>query len=269
MELFDYSLIRAVPDPRRGEWVNVGVCVYLSGFLDVRLSESSTKLRALDPNLDTRILRNLSGHWNEIVDGFHTTVEKQLVLGSLPFVHASAVAQFVAESKDYEEQLGLILRDLVIPPVAVREKREARLQATLKTHLRRAKLYSDDPNAIQEHKVVSKFPIKRQADLYADFAAKNGVMHITETIDFRVKSEQLRNRHGLAAIKSITLDVAGDIFPNCNRNVVYAYYSRDIDAIQPSLNMLRDYSMHMFDAGNPSELAQFVEVTAQALSQTH
>jgi hypothetical protein len=269
MELFNYSLIRAVPDPRRGEWVNVGVCVYLAGFLDVRLSESNTKLRALDPNLDTRSLRDLSRHWNEIAEGFPTTAEKQLALGSLPFVHASGVAQFIAENKDYEEQLGLILRDLVIPPVAIREKREARLQATLKTHLRRAKLYSDDPNAIREHKVVSNFPIKEQAGLYADFAARNGVMHITETIDFRVKSEQLRNRHGLAAIKSITLDVAFGIFPNCNRNVVYAYHPRDIDAIQPSLNMLRDYSMHMFDAGAPNELAQFVEVTAQALSQMH
>ena len=269
MELFNYSLIRVVPDPRRGEWINIGVCVYLQGMIDVRLGESSTKLRALDPNLDTRLIRDLSRNWNELTQGLQSTMEKQLVLGSLPLIHASPIAQFFTEVKDYEDQINLILRDLVTPPLAIRQKREARLQATLKEHLRRAKLYSDDPNAIKEHKVVSNFPVREQSNLYADFAAKNGVMHITETIDFRVKLEQLRNRHGLAAIKSITLDVAGDVFPNCNRNVVYAYHPKDIEAIQPSLNLLSDYSMSMFDASKPDELAHFVEVTAKALLSAH
>lgn len=267
MERYDYSLIRAVPDPRRGEWVNIGVCVYLSGFLDVRIAESLTKVRALDPNFDSRISMSLGQDWNEAAASIDDTTMKQRLLGSLPIVHASPLAQFVSEREDYEVQIGAILRDLVIPPVTIREKKEARLRATLKEHLKKAHLYSDDPSAISRHKVVPNFPVKQEANLYADFAAKNGVMHITETIDFRVKAEQLRNRHGLAAIKSITLDVAGGQYPDCKRNVVYAYHEKDAELVEPSLNLLRDYSMSMFNAGNRKELAEYVAMTADALGK--
>lgn len=267
MEVFDYSLIRAVPDPRRGEWVNIGVCVYHHGNLDVHLIDSYNKIRALDPNVDLRLLRRLSQDWNSICEDLDGSSSRQAILSALPFVHASPLAQFVCDPELYEEQVRLLLRDLIVPPLAIREKREPRLRATLKSHLIKAKLYSEDPGAIFQHKVVSNYPVMEEAKLFADFAAMNGVMHITETIDFRVKSEQLRNRHGQAAIKSITLDKAGEIFPNCKRNVVFAYNQQDLDEIQPSLNLLRDYSMHMFDAGNPKDLADFVEITASALCQ--
>ena len=267
MELFNYSLIRAVPDSRRGEWVNVGVCVYHQGSLDVRVIEGYSKIRALNPNVDLRLLRRLSQDWNSICDGVASAEACQTVLSDLPFVHASPVAQFMCETGNYEEQVQLLMKDLVIPPLAAREKPEPRLKATLKSHLIKAKLYSEDPTAISKHKVIPNFPIMKEAKLYADFAARNGVMHITETIDFRVKSEQLRHRHGQAAIKSITLDKAGEIFPDCRRNVVFAYHPKDLDEIQPSMNLLRDYSMRMFDAGNPSDLASFVEITASALRQ--
>lgn len=267
MEVFDYSLIRAVPDPRRGEWANIGVCVYLRGNLDVHLTDSYNKVRALDPNVDLRILRRLSQDWNSICEGVDSSAMRQAILAGLPFVHASPVAQFACDLESYEEQVRLLLRDLIVPPLAIREKREPRLRATLKSHLIKAKLYSEDPSAISQHKVVANFPVMEEAKLFADFAARNGVMHITETIDFRVKSDQLRNRHGQAAIKSITLDKAGEIFPNCRRNVVFAYNQQDIEEIQPSLNLLRDYSMAMFDAGNPKDLANFVELTASVLGQ--
>ncbi|SFN67052.1 DUF3037 domain-containing protein [Dokdonella immobilis] len=267
MQIFDYSLIRAVPDPRRGEWVNIGVCVYHTGNLDVHLTDSYNKIRALDPNADLRLLRRLSHDWNSICEDLGSAVARQAILSGLPFAHASPLAQFVCDTESYEEQVRLLLRDLIVPPVAIREKREPRLRATLKNHLIRAKLYSEDPSAISQHKVVANFPVMEEAKLFADFAARNGVMHITETIDFRVKSDQLRNRHGQAAIKSITLDKAGEIFPDCKRNVVFAYNDQDLDEIQPSLNLLRDYSMNMFNAGNPKDLADFVELTASALRQ--
>lgn len=267
MQVFDYSLIRVVPDLRRGEWVNIGVCVYHPGNLDVHLADSYNKVRALDPNVDLRLLRRLSQDWNSICEDLDGAITRQAILSGLPFVHASPLAQFVCDPESYEEQVRLLLRDLIVPPLAIREKREPRLRATLKSHLIKAKLYSEDLSAISQHKVVANFPVMEEAKLFADFAARNGVMHITETIDFRVKRDQLRNRHGQAAIKSITLDKAGEIFPDCKRNVVFAYNHQDIEEIQPSLNLLRDYSMNMFDAGNPKDLADFVELTASALGQ--
>jgi hypothetical protein len=53
-EPFEYALLRIVPRPERGEFVNVGVVLYCPTlrFLDARVHLDPERLRALDPKLD-------------------------------------------------------------------------------------------------------------------------------------------------------------------------------------------------------------------------
>jgi hypothetical protein len=54
LEAFEYALLRVVPRPERGEFVNAGVVLYCPSlrFLDARVHLDSERLRALDPKLD-------------------------------------------------------------------------------------------------------------------------------------------------------------------------------------------------------------------------
>ena len=53
-EPFEYALLRVVPRPERGEFVNAGVVLYCPAlrFLGARVHLDSERLRALDPKLD-------------------------------------------------------------------------------------------------------------------------------------------------------------------------------------------------------------------------
>ena len=57
--LFEYALLRIVPRPERGEYINAGVVLYSpeTGFLDARVHLDTQRLRALDPGADPETVR--------------------------------------------------------------------------------------------------------------------------------------------------------------------------------------------------------------------
>ena len=57
-KLFEYALLRVVPRPERGEYINAGVVLYCPdlGFLDARIHLDAGRLRALDPALDPEMV---------------------------------------------------------------------------------------------------------------------------------------------------------------------------------------------------------------------
>jgi len=56
--VFEYALVRAVPRPERGEFMNVGAIVYCASlrFLRCATEIETDRLRALDPELDLEVL---------------------------------------------------------------------------------------------------------------------------------------------------------------------------------------------------------------------
>lgn len=265
-DTFTYSLIRVVPDRRRGEWVNAGVVVYLRDRLDIRLHGNYSKLRAMAPALDTAFLQTLPAAWERLCEGEDSIDERQALLSRLPLAHASPAGQFCADAGTYEQQVQSILQDLVAPPPAPSRKAlPTRLETMLKAHFQRARLLGNGAEDIHRHLVVPRYPIDSSARLYADFALRNGKLRLTETIDFRVSLEQMRHRHGLAALKSVTLNRAAALHGgDCVPSVVYAARTEDLDLIQHSLNMLGDYADRLYDANNESDMADYMSMMASA-----
>jgi len=68
VNLYEYALLRVVPDLERGECVNVGVVVYCQkrDFLGVLLKADETKLEVLAPGVDLEgvraVLRGVQAH---------------------------------------------------------------------------------------------------------------------------------------------------------------------------------------------------------------
>jgi hypothetical protein len=58
--VFEYAVVRVVPRPDRGEFMNVGVIVYSAPlrFLRCAVEVDADRLRALDPQLDIEVLRD-------------------------------------------------------------------------------------------------------------------------------------------------------------------------------------------------------------------
>ena len=60
--IFNYSILTAIPDARRGERVNVGIVVFLAERLDIRFSDIA-KLRALTGMIGIGISSNHETGW--------------------------------------------------------------------------------------------------------------------------------------------------------------------------------------------------------------
>lgn len=264
---FDYSLIRVVPDRRRGEWANVGVCVYLQGVLDIRIHHNHSKLRALHPALNLEFLNDLPAAWNALAGGDISAEDRQALLARMPLAHASPIARFNCDSSDYDRELDAILRDLVVPPPGRTQRiHEPRLVTDLRNKFIKAQMFSVHPDDINAHRVVQRFPVQAQANLYADFAVKNGVLRLTETLDFRAKRATIQHdKPGQAALKAITLERATKLHQDCIPSVVYACKPEDRELIQPSLNLLADSAQRLYDAGNADDMSSYMDMMHTAV----
>jgi hypothetical protein len=69
--VFEYAVIRAVPRPERGEFVNVGVLLYCPAldFLCAKTSVDAARVRALDPRVDVESLEAALRHLGTSCDG--------------------------------------------------------------------------------------------------------------------------------------------------------------------------------------------------------
>jgi hypothetical protein len=266
-DIYSYSLIRAVPDRRRGEWVNVGLVVFLADRVDVRLLQNLTKLKVLAPSLDVRSIEDLPEIWSAWTQELTDVAERRSMLAEFPLFQASEVAVFACAQRDYEATVEQIMKDLVVPAPAPRSRDSlTRIEKRLRGYFARSKLLGSSEEDIHRHLVVNRYPIAPGEHLYADFALRNGTLRLTETIDFRAKVETLRNtKRGQAALKAITLDRAMTITKgHCIPSVVYEANEETLDLIQPSLNLLTSYCDRLYDAGNEADLADYMSMMADA-----
>ncbi len=69
--VFEYAVLRAVPRPDRGEFVNVGVLLYCPAvdFLSAKTFVDVSRVRALDPGVDVEVLEAALAHLGASCDG--------------------------------------------------------------------------------------------------------------------------------------------------------------------------------------------------------
>jgi hypothetical protein len=69
--VFEYAVLRAVPRPERGEFVNVGVLLYCPDldFLCAKTFVDVARVRALDPGVDVEVLEAALRHLGVSCDG--------------------------------------------------------------------------------------------------------------------------------------------------------------------------------------------------------
>lgn len=115
--IYKYAILMAIPDPRRGERVNVGIIVFLNDRIDVRFAELS-KVHAL-----------AGGDWNayaadvrrRLIDQYEANKQAEELIRTEPrfdpIFQASDLAWLSINSeKEYEARIREILTSLVLLP---------------------------------------------------------------------------------------------------------------------------------------------------------
>lgn len=265
---FPFVLLRATSGAPRHESINVGLVAWPNGKPIVRLGASATRLRALHPNL-ARI--DFSGWSEKLIDALAVApdVSAQVQLLSLlaqPFHADEQPGLASAEVGAEDAAISELMASLVAPPSAtvkrVARKRPNRMVAEIRDWLMRSKLYSRRIEDLSRRRVVSQFPIDAASDLYADFALKNGAIHVIETLDLRNVNQLSSAQRGEAALKGVTLDEAKDRVAGKRIALVQA---TDYGIARPAINLIQRYADETWSLDDGNDRSSFVRFISNAL----
>jgi hypothetical protein len=237
---FEFAILQASPDNRRGEQVNVGLVVFLASKLDVRIPESR-KLRALTGFAWDDVSRTYAQH---IAKAFNPKVAAAEMIGSMDFTSSvfalSGLGTIRIDRPDeYEGRVESILDNLVLRPKLTPAQRQQRINTEIARVLRTAKVLAKQGQTIDDHKVVTKFVVSPSKKAVADFAYKNGTLRVVSTLDLRGD----KDLHVQACVKGATLHFARETYGNDTRRIgVVAVEMADIKRRRSEIEILKDFA---------------------------
>jgi hypothetical protein len=259
---FKYTILRASPDPRRGERVNVGIIVFMPDRLDVRFAELR-KLQALTGRKWERYATDYQRRVTSLfVEGSEEGPLLKRIAGLENVILPSEFGWLTAKDHaEYETRVNEILATFIRKPITERPAKEPRLNTEIADEFRRVKILAGKDEGLESHKVLRNFPIEE--GLPADFVVKNGVYHVTATLDFRKIEVPVAE----AALKAVVLDRARTaLSPDARRIGVYALEVGD-STFQPHIHVLTSYADETFNWSDPDERRRYQHQIYDAVHQ--
>jgi hypothetical protein len=237
--IYEYAIIRFVPEAFRGEQVNIGLVVLKDDHFDVRLHLQPSLISALgaDPSKLTWIEDYLRENDNpELSDA-----ERWSLVGAFPGFALSDIGWLTAETDEqYELRIDRVRRDYVDRPKAKSFRtRSSTLVREMRNVFRDYHIMGRQPEDVYRHKVVANVPVGPAGKLHVDFVVKNGVYHATETADFRRALDSGVAELKEAALASFTLQYAREQLGQVGTKCYLAYAAPAVveAALSPALQV--------------------------------
>jgi Protein of unknown function (DUF3037) len=235
-------IIHYQPYPARAEHCSVGALVFNSeGNARAHLATNLKKLKAFDPQTSVEILHDsLKWLMSEINKHPNAWAAFRHGFSSLRFSKDAGYFQYETDA-DYDKQVKWLLSVSAEPrssrPGEIR-KPKSRLFIELRDTFKAYGWLGDSAQDINNHQVVTNFPVSLDEDLSAEFAMKNGILHLAETVDFRSGVSAVKKME--ARGKALVFDVAKEQSKTTACTVIVA--AADYTEIKGSMNMLGRYS---------------------------
>lgn len=262
---FDYSILKYMPDPKRGEIINVGIVVFRASGVDVRLLNNASKIRMFDGTTSFIELQKLNDTVSRICGINKDPVEQYerlKIFGTAMFV--SDLSSFsIPNIGSYEKYVSGLFSDLVRPHSSREPRRSnSRFFTRTKIEFQNLKLLAKNDSEIDEHKIVPHYLIDKNSGIEADFMLKNGKYHMSELIDFNVENIQPKFKE--TSLKTMTF-ITGKRLLSENMGCYFVYSasaSKDKDII-PHLSLAEDHCDKMFNFDSADEKAAYFQLLSE------
>lgn len=261
-----YCLIQFTPDHKRNETINIGLAVFMPDSTTVSMCESIRKIRAVNGALSTNDLKNIESMLTKIFSrsaSAHENFEDrfELLKVILPKSYQlSTLGYFSAENKDEANlKISKLMEELVIPPKPIiTRERGTRIITNLRNIFKQHGLFSDTVDDIFNHRIVEKFPISERSSLRADFALKNGVYHITETIDLGARDASMKFKE--AGLKSFVMAKAKlELGKETKCYAVYSASAADEKDKSEAIDLLSEGSDYIFNLNSQKDKMEYIQ----------
>lgn len=260
MNKFYFSIIKLISDPIRSESINVGILIKNEHGLDVRLLKTEQKLKAVSEKFSLSLIEDFISEieWLYELSPDFKSLSKLCSNGSIQLSEPGMFA--LTDPLSYEKKIEQLMKDYVQPAFSVeRSKQNKRIITELKQEFNRVGILGKDHDDLWNHRVVTNFPIAEEEGIYAELLLKNGVYHLTETLDLR--GDSIKQKMGDSALKAITISKAKKVFnEGVNSFVVYAANSLSEEkAGQRQLNLIEGYADKVFNLLSKQDMARYFD----------
>lgn len=253
----------------RQEVINVGLVIFRKQGIDVRILESSAKIRLIDGASDQDDLNVLKKQYEELC-ALSSTAEEQFEILSLfkGRTYISGLAEFVIdENSQYESKVARLFNKLVKPYAFKKAKvSNTRFATTLKNKFKALDLLAQDPSELSQHKIVHNYPISENSGISADFLLKNGKFHLTETIDYNLNDASAKFKE--TSFKLMTFMEGKNVLDgDVNNYFVYkATPQREAEVFQ-QINLAENYSDRIFNFESQEDTSSYFQIISEAIGR--
>lgn len=261
---FKYAILQAVPDPRRGERVNIGVVAFTENGPDVRVFEtrklSALTARSWDAEIKafSEVIQKLddpSLDDDQRIKELHS-VEGNFVLSTPGWFQAKT-------STEFETMLRDIAKTLVTRPRRERSKDGSSVVSEISADLRKAKVLASRDDELDSGLVFRGYHISD--GLEADFAQHNSRFHVAAVLDLRAHNPQLAQ----AALKGVVLDQAGEHFSNVHKVGVYSAAKERLPELHSNLSILKPYTDNIYNWEDEHDRKHLTRLFVDAYAAHH
>jgi hypothetical protein len=270
--IFRYSILMAIPDVRRGERVNIGTAIYRPEGVDIRLPEAA-KLRSISLGAWNAYAADFCRRLSEAYDPAEDAVAFAARFSLMePVVRLSEPGWFIANTAEaYEIHVRGILADLVVRgrDQEVEEdeprKKPSKINREIANEFRKIKLLASKDETIDDLKVKENHFVSVKENLRADFAFKNGVVHVTATLDLRGEFVHIKE----AAWKAMVLVESLENFGSKTQRLAVYAAAPGAPGFESHLALLKKNSDRQFNWYNPRENLAYRNLVVHALRSGH
>lgn len=196
MNWFDFSIIKYMPNVKRGEIINIGLVIYGPNGVDFKFIDNYAKARMLDGVTNDLSIKNLNSSLSDILLTQDLNDGIELINELKKGIFLTKVSSFqLGKFETYNQKVQKIYDDLIKPYSLIEprpRKTTCRLMSDIKRKLNRQSLLSNNRDDLFNHKIIPSYVLSEKSGITADFMLKNGVYHMSSVVDFNVADTALK-----------------------------------------------------------------------------
>jgi len=271
----DYHLLTAETPRPRNEHINLGIVVWQDDQPHFHVDVVPARLAALDPNYprlpifrqlaDGTLQAALSARMAELPDRAARFTLMEFLLAPMRLLPGG---ELYSDDGDFAPAIERLLDALVRRPAisvkaAARPPRQTKLTRQLKDWFKQAKVMGRNMDDLSRSRVVEQYPVSVESDVYADFAYKNGNLHVIETLDLRGVDHITPSLRNNAAFKSITLDMAREVVGEGKRLGIVA--ASDYASVKSAVRLFERNADDIYSLDSPNDVQRLATLLASGL----
>lgn len=264
---YKYAIAQFADGSVRNERLNIGLVIFGAHTLDVKVSRSIDKIRAMSLAVNVDLIRESTERLREldryfIAAGANDAETRIENLREVAAVSLSSLGTFYADSDDAYQRVVQSLFDKLVEPepslAHTTRRRSSKLLTSVKSAFATERVLARKGEDLSAHRIISNY--KLAEGLPADLILKNGAMHVVQTVDGVESEGAIKKFVSSVAVSALIFEQARMTFGHANMipRLVYQASSQLESSMKPSLDAAQHQGARLINWESRDDRTRFI-----------